>query len=119
MNAAQRRILADRLKWLKRRQHAVGCRKGRGERVIKPVQHRRAGAEVGVQAQPMQRDIAETQSLDSRAEQVHVGISEAIDRLHGIAHHEQRPLVGAGPAGSQAFEQRVLNARGILEFVDQ
>ena len=52
-------------------------------------------------------------------EQADLGLAEAVDGLHGIAHGEEAVAVAGLPAGGEAAQQVELGARGVLEFVHQ
>jgi hypothetical protein len=66
---------------------------------------------------------ADAPRLRDTQEEADVGLAEAIDRLHRVAHGEQRAAVAGAfvtaPAGGKAFQQFNLGRAGVLEFVDQ
>src|SRR5256885_7015971 len=56
----------------------------------------------------------------SRAdEQADLRVAEAVDRLHRIAHDEQRAPIALLPGGGEGFEQLELRQRGVLELIDR
>ena len=52
-------------------------------------------------------------------EEPHLGVAEAVDRLHRIADREQRAAVAGLPAGGQPAQELELRERRVLELVDQ
>ena len=48
-----------------------------------------------------------------------LGLTESVDRLHRVTDCEKRAPVTVLPAGGQCFQQAILAAGGVLEFVDQ
>src|SRR4029077_5479685 len=52
-------------------------------------------------------------------EQPNLGLTKAIDRLHRVAHREQRAPIARLPACGEAHHQLVLTQRGILKLVDE
>jgi len=76
--------------------------------------HRLAGAIVGVQAvQPAGSGAA------GRQVGVDIGATEGVDRLLGVADHEQASVRVVLADAIDAFENAVLDRVGVLEFVDQ
>jgi len=63
-------------------------------------------------------DVADAALADAQ-EEAHIGLAEAVDRLHRVADDEQRAAVIGHPAARQPFDQGDLARAGILEFVDQ
>ena len=63
-------------------------------------------------------DVADTTLADAQ-EQADIGLAEAVDRLHRIANHEQRPAIVRHPAAGQFFNEADLARAGVLELVDQ
>ena len=52
-------------------------------------------------------------------EKPHLRFAKTVDRLHGVAHQEQRPAIIRVPVPDQAGEQAVLTLGGVLELVDE
>ncbi len=67
----------------------------------------------------LERDAADSPPFLGLDEQAHLGIAEAVDRLHRIADQKQRPPVPRGPACGQIRDQVALRLRRVLKFVDQ
>src|SRR5208337_303276 len=76
-------------------------------------------AEIAREDERFERDAAEATLLLGGDEQLHLGVAEAVDRLHRVADEEQRPAIAARPAGGQAFDQLDLRARGVLKLVHE
>ena len=52
-------------------------------------------------------------------EQPDLGLAEAVDRLHGITHHEQGTTVLGSPLAGKTTHELALQHIGVLELVDQ
>ena len=52
-------------------------------------------------------------------EEAHLRLAEAIDRLHRVAHQEQRAAIALFPPGGELLQQLELRVRRVLEFVDE
>ena len=98
--------------------YAFHARHDAGKRTIDPLNDAGLRAEIGREPQRFERDCA--YALATRPEeQSDFGLAETIDRLHGIANHEQRAAIVRLPACCEPFEQIELGEGGILEFIDE
>ncbi len=75
-------------------------------------------AEIRAQRERFQAHIADA-FVPRLQEEANLGFAEAIDRLHRVAHEEERPAVARFPAGSELAQQIPLRERGVLELVDE
>ena len=63
-------------------------------------------------------DIPDT-LLPGSQEKGHVGIPEPVDRLHRIAHQEERAAIAGLPSGREQFQKPDLGTRSILKFIHE
>ncbi len=89
-----------------------------GKDRIHPFDHGPAGPEVAAQPAHGERDGADAARLRLE-EQRDVGLAEAVDGLHRVAHAEQRVPVVLLPARHQPRQQGLLHGRGVLILVHQ
>jgi hypothetical protein len=88
------------------------------EALVEPVHQGGLRAEVAGQREGAQGQGAQP-LVPGPQEEPDLGVPEAVDRLHGVAHQEQRPAIPRLPAGCQAAQQSVLGGGGILILVHQ
>ena len=109
----ERRQIADG-----RQPRVILRRKHRRAVFVDPVDEFRSRAKIAPQPQRLQAQRAHALVAGAQ-EQAHLGFAELVDRLHRIAHREQRAPVTRLPAGGQRAQQLELLKRGILEFIDE
>jgi hypothetical protein len=85
---------------------------------VHPLDDMGKGAEIRFEAQRLEPQAPEPLLLQAD-EQTDLRLPEAIDRLHRVAHAEQRATVAVGPARRQTLQQVELAERRVLELVDQ
>ena len=96
----------------------VGGGKHLRKHLVAPVDECGRGAEIAREPQRCEAHVAD--SMLARAdEQADLRVTEAVDRLHRIAHDEQRAPIALLPGRGQRFEQLELRQRGVLELIDQ
>ena len=95
-------------------QQRKNVRKGR----VNPIDDRRIGAVVAIEAQVFEGNAADA-ILPHAQEESDIGLAETVDGLHRITDNEQRTAVIRLPATGQLFEQFDLYRAGILKLVHQ
>ena len=98
--------------------HVVGAREDARESLIAPMHQRRRGPEIPAQRQRLEMQLVETGGAHG-GEAPHLGIAKSVDRLHRIAHQEQRATVAVAPVPGQRDQQFILIARSVLELIDE
>ncbi|VGO06922.1 hypothetical protein AMB3_3154 [plant metagenome] len=111
----------ERRRWrvADRARHGVICRRQHlREDVVDPSHHARLRTEVVGQGQEGGTQGAQA-LVAHMQEQAHFRLAEAVDRLHGVAHQEERAAIAVLPAGRERADQVDLRLAGVLELVDE
>ncbi len=85
---------------------------------VRPLDQLRHGAKIACQLQRLQSHATDTAVAGSQ-EQSDLRLSKLIDRLHRIAHYEQRATVPLIPGSRERLDEIELSQRGILKLIHQ
>ena len=94
------------------------CWKQLCKSIVDPIDNTLLRAEVDAKCERREAHAADAFMARTQI-QTDFGLTEPIDRLHGVAHHEQRAAIVGLPTGGELGQQFMLAHRGVLKFVHQ